>query len=160
MRCASFREIHMRQATQYKACTRVIWATQATSGFFAVWCVFCGGAIAAFVPASVEERLVNLLIFGLSPAFGFYVSGYILRHLLGFSCKLCELLTASVLRQLAWVPIGNANLTVCRMTIGRWTQRLSYLSRSAYVLMHRQRQHLYQFAFDLSCLLIRTPPDR
>jgi hypothetical protein len=145
----------MRQATQYKACTRVIWATQATSGFLAVWCVFFGGAVAAFIPASAEERLVNLLFFGLAPAFAFYVSGNILRHLLGFSCKLCELLTASVLRRLAGVAIGCAKLTVCRMTIGRWTQRLSYLSRSAYFSMHRQHQHLYKFAFDLSCLLIR-----
>ena len=146
----------MRQAIQYKACSRVIWATQATSGFLAVWCVFFGGAVAAFVPASVEERLVSLLIFGLAPAFGFYLSGYIVRHLLGFGCKLCELLTASVLRRLAWVAIGCAKLTVSRMTIGRWTQRLSYLSRSAYFSMHRQRQHLYKFAFNLSCLLIRT----
>jgi hypothetical protein len=73
-----------------------------------------GAAIAAFVPASVEERLVNLLIFGLAPAFAFYVSGYIVRYLLGFACKLCELLTASVLRRLAWVATGCAKLTVCR----------------------------------------------
>jgi hypothetical protein len=146
----------MRQATQYKACTRVIWATQATSGFLAVWCVFFGGAVAAFVPASVEERLVNLLVFGLVPAFVFYVSGHILRLVLGASCKLCELLVASVLRRLSWVATGCAKtLTVCRMTIGRCTQRPSYLTRIAYFSMHRQRQHLYKFAFDLSCLLIR-----
>ena len=147
----------MRQATQYKACTRVIWATQATSGFLAVWCVFFGGAVAAFVPASVEERLVNLLVFGLVPAFVFYVSGHILRLVLGSSCKLCELVAASLLRRLASVAAGCTKpLSGCRIMIERWAQRLSHLSRSAYFSMHRQRQHLYKFAFDLSCLLIRT----
>jgi hypothetical protein len=145
----------MRQAIQYKACSRVIWATQATSGFLAVWCVYLGGAVAAFVPASVEERLVNLLVFGLVPAFVFYVSGHILRLVLGASCKLCELVAASLLRRLASVAAGCTKpLSGCRIMIERWAQRLSHLSRSAYFSM--QRQPLYKFAFDHSCFLIRT----
>src|SRR5687768_14134007 len=120
----------MRQTARYETCTRISWATQTASSFLAVWCVFFGGAVAVFVPASVEERLVSLLVFGLVPALVFYVSGHILRHVLGVSCKLCELLAASLLRRLAWAATGcTKTLTGCRMAIGRWTQRLSYLTR-------------------------------
>ena len=147
----------MRQAGHYEAGTRVISATRTTSSFLAVWCVFLGGAIAAFLPASVEERLVNLLIFGLMPAFVIYVSGHILSHVLGFLCKLCELVASSLLRQLAWVATGcTKTLTGCWMTIEGWTQRLFHLSRITYSSMRRQRRHLSNFAFDLSCLLIRN----
>jgi len=147
----------MRQPARYKACTRVSLATQTASSFLAVWCVFFGVAVAAFVPASVEERFVNLLVFGLMPAFVIYLSGRIVRHVLGSSCKLCELLAASLLRRLAWVASGcMKSLTGCQITIERWSQRVSHMSRIAYYSMNHQRRRLYKFVFDLSCLLIRT----
>ena len=162
----------MGQAARDKACTRLSWLILTASSCLAVWCVFFGSAVAAIVPASVEERLESLVVFGLVPAFIFYVSGHILRHLLGFSCKLCELFAKGLLRLLAPFAISFANAagaTVsealngckktparCRTTIRRWTQRLSHLSEIAYASIDRQCQHFYNLTFALLCLLIRT----
>jgi hypothetical protein len=49
-----------------------------------------GAAFATFVQASVEQRMTGLLFFGLMPALGFYVSGYILYRTLVLTCMLCE----------------------------------------------------------------------
>ena len=43
----------------------------------------------AFVPASFEERIGYLFLFGLIPALGCYLIGHILRGALALSCKLC-----------------------------------------------------------------------
>ena len=162
----------MRQAARDKACTRLNWVILTAGSFLAVWCVIFGSAVAAFVPSSVEERLENLVVFGLVPAFIFYVSGHILRHLLGFSCKLCELFAKGLLRLLAPFAISFANearatvseaLDGCRKTLARcqiatrrWTQRLSHLSEIAFTSIDRQCRHFCKLTFELLCLLIRT----
>ena len=53
-------------------------------------CLVVGAAFAIFVQASVEERMTGLLLFGLMPALGFYVGGYILYRTLVLTCMLCE----------------------------------------------------------------------
>ena len=50
----------------------------------ALVCLFVGAAFAVFVSGSFEQRIGNLLIFGLMPAVGFYTTGHMLGQLLIF----------------------------------------------------------------------------
>jgi hypothetical protein len=58
----------------------------------ALVCSFLGVAFAVFVSGSFEQRIGNLLIFGLLPAVAFYASGHMLGQLLIFGTKLCDML--------------------------------------------------------------------
>jgi hypothetical protein len=162
----------MRQVGVYSACRQVSWATQTATSFLALWCLFFGSAVAVVVAAPIQERLENLLIFGLAPALVFYVIGQILRGILGVGCKLCERLAASLLGIFAAFAISFANwlsaamsevlhrcmkITArCRITARAWTHRLSLVSNIAYCSVSRQCRHLHELILGLSCLLIRT----
>ena len=166
----------MRQALVYRAvdpaCSRVGRATQAAGTFLATLCLFFGTAFAAYVPASLEKRIVYLFFIGLIPALGFYVSGHILRQMLGLSCKLCEIIAGRCVRLLAPFANGLVNwagasvldaLDRCSMVIarclevtGQCMQRLFRLGRKAYCLVHRWYWHIHKAIFDFSCLLIRN----
>jgi hypothetical protein len=58
-------------------------------------CLFFGLAFAVFVSGSIEQRIGNLLIFGLIPAVGCYAAGRMLGQLLMFGVELCDVLIAS-----------------------------------------------------------------
>ena len=85
----------MKQAFVHRdvdsACTRVGQVAQTAGTFLAGLCLFFGTTFAASIPASLENRIVYLFFVGLIPALVSYVSGYILRWMLGLSCKLCEI---------------------------------------------------------------------
>lgn len=166
----------MRQAPTYQiidsACSRVGRATQTANTCLAALCLFFGSAVAASAPASFEARIVYLLFFGLVPALGFYLIGYILRHLLGLSCKLCEIIAARYLRWLApianclvdWLstPVSDAfkrcsiTLARCRLGTDQSMQRLSHLAQKAYCSVNRRYRLVDRAFFEFSCLLIRN----
>jgi hypothetical protein len=62
--------------------------------YLAVGCLVFGAALAAFVSGSLESRLGNLFVFGVMPAVGSYVGGYVLGQLLVFGVKLCDTIMA------------------------------------------------------------------
>ena len=67
----------------------------------ALVCLFLGAAFAVFVSGSIEQRIGNLLIFGLMPAAAFfYATGHMLGQLLIFGVKLCDMLIAPCSRKL------------------------------------------------------------
>jgi hypothetical protein len=166
----------MRQAPTYRivdsACSRVGRATQTANTFLAALCLFFGSAIAAFVPASFEARIVYLFFFGLIPALGFYLIGHILCHMLGLSCKLCQIIAARCLRWLApfakglvdWAsaPVSDGldrcsmTLARCRLGTGQWMQRLFRLAQKAYCSVNRRYRRVHWAIFEFSCLLIRN----
>jgi hypothetical protein len=66
----------------------------------ALVCLFFGAAFAVFVSGPIEQRIGNLLIFGLIPAVGFYAAGRMLGQLLIFGIELCDVLIASCSRKI------------------------------------------------------------
>jgi hypothetical protein len=169
-------ERNVKQAPEYRAvdpaCSRVGRATQTAGTFLAAFWLFFWVALAASVPALVEKRIVYLIFVGLIPAFGFYICGHILRQMLGFSCKLCEIVSARCVHLLA--PFANAlvsragasvldTLDKCPMvitrrlfTISQWMQSLVSLGQKAYCLVHRWYWHVRNAILEFSCLLIRN----
>ena len=172
----AFWDRNMKQSVVYRAvdpaCSRVARATQTAVTFLAAFCLFFGTAFAISAPASLEKRIIYLFFVGLIPALGFYVSGHILRQMLGLSCKLCEIIAAHCVRLLA--PFANSlvnwagasvldALDRCSMIIarcllmnGQCMQRLSRLGQKAYCPVHRWYRHLHKAIFEFSCLLIRN----
>jgi hypothetical protein len=71
--------------------------------YLALVCLFLGAAFAVFVSGSFEQRIGNLLIFGLMPAVGFYATGHMLGQLLIFGVKLCDMLIARCSRRVLLV---------------------------------------------------------
>jgi hypothetical protein len=86
--------------------------------YLAVICLFFGAALAAFVPGSLEPRLGNLFCFGLMPAVGFYVGGYVLGQLLVFSVKLCDTIMARCSQYAA--HLANALLNWAGAHVAIW----------------------------------------
>jgi len=62
-----------------------------------------GAAFAVFVSGSIEQRIGNLLIFGLMPAAAFYATGHMLGQLLIFGVKLCDMLSVRSSRKVLLV---------------------------------------------------------
>ena len=69
----------------------------------ALVCLFLGAAFAVFVSGSIEQRIGNLLIFGLMPAAAFYATGHMLGQLLIFGVKLCDMLSVRSSRKVLLV---------------------------------------------------------
>ena len=95
-------------------------ATLRASNLLAVTCLLLGMASAAFVPASVEQRIGNFFLFGLIPAIGFHAGGHILSRMLLLTSQLCEMIAARCFQWLAllgnifvmWVgPVSDASIT-------------------------------------------------
>ena len=153
------------------ACTRVGQVAQTAGTFLAGLCLFFGTTFAASIPASLENRIVYLFFVGLIPALVSYVSGYILRWMLGLSCKLCEIVARCV-RLLAPVANGPAKWTGayvldvldrcsiatdrCLLTTGQCMQTLFRLRQKAHLSVYRWYWHVRKTIFQFSCLLIRN----
>jgi hypothetical protein len=86
--------------------------------YLAVICLFFGGALAAFVSGSLEPRLGNLFCFGLMPAVGFYVGGYVLGQLLVFGVKLCDTIMARCSHYAT--QSANAFITRASAHLSKW----------------------------------------
>ena len=140
-------------------------ATLRAGNFLSVISVFFGIA-AAFAPGSLEQRIGNLLFFGLIPAAGFYAGGIVLGRLLAFSSELCEMIATLFFRWLArivkkFMTLANQSvsyaaaksLMVPARTI---VSRVSSLSGNACRLIDSGCQHAARAIFELSCLLIRS----
>jgi hypothetical protein len=154
------------------ACTRVGQVAQTAGTFLAGLCLFFGTTFAASIPASLENRIVYLFFVGLIPALVSYVSGYILRWMLGLSCKLCEIVAARCVRLLAPVANGPAKWTGayvldvldrcsiatdrCLLTTGQCMQTLFRLRQKAHLSVYRWYWHVRKTIFQFSCLLIRN----
>ncbi len=117
----------------------------------AVVCLSFGTALAAFVPAALEQRIVSLFFFGLIPAVGFYAGGHILSQLLVFGGELCDMVVARCFRYavllvndlMSWLGPGVSS-------------KLPALRQKVYYSVHRSYWRVPRAIVDFSCLLIRS----
>jgi hypothetical protein len=154
-----YRSSNARQTSQLSL------ATLRAGNSLSIICVFFGIA-AAFVPGSLEQRIGNLLFFGLMPAAGFHAAGIVLGRLLAFSSELCEMIAALCLRWLA--RAGKNFLTLVSQSVSYASARylivpahpvfskISSLSRNACRSIHRGCRRADRAIFEFSCLLIRS----
>ena len=92
-------------------CHRVGRAAQTTCALLGLSCAVFGVVLAAFDQGSVEERIGALFLFGLIPALGLCVGGYILRLLVVSICKLCEIIAAGAFHALLAIAGRSARST-------------------------------------------------
>jgi hypothetical protein len=166
----------MRQAPIHRvvdsACSRVGRASQRAGTFLSVLCLFFISVFTASIPASFEERIGYFFLFGLIPALGFYLIGYILRGMLALSCKLCGIIAPHCLRWQArftnsllnWASasvldlLDRCSLTLahCRLATGQWMQILFRLDQKERRSLNRQYRYVRGVIIEFSCLLIRN----
>jgi hypothetical protein len=152
------------------ACTQVGRATQRAATFIAGSFLCFGAALAFCNQASSENRLEYLFFVGVVPAVVSYLSGYIVRLTLEFSCELCEAAAARCLRLLSHLAVYLAIRTGARVValadgserliglsllmIGRCAERYDF-RRKAY-RVHRWSWRTRNAIFQFLCLLIRS----
>ena len=166
----------MRQAPIHRvvnsACSRVGRASQRESRgtFLSVLCSLFISVFTASIPASFEERIGYFFLFGLIPALGFYLIGYILRGMLALSCKLCgHIIAPHCLRWQArftnsllnWASasvldlLDRCSLTLahCRLATGQWMQILFRFDQKERRSLNRQYRYVREVIIEFSCLL-------
>ena len=116
----------------------------------AVLCLFFGTAFAAFVPASLEQRIGSLFLFGLMPAVGFYAGG----QLLMFSSQLCEMIMARCFRCV--VLLVNDLMSWGVPGVSNSLEKLPALRQKAHYSVRCRCWRVHAAVFDFSCLLIRS----
>jgi hypothetical protein len=141
-------------------------AALTVSNSLAVACLFFGAAFAAFVPASLEQRIGALFFFGLTPAAGFYAVGLILSQLLVFASELCAMIAARCFRCLAfllnnlvtWIspPFSDVAIESSMVLSRGLLPKLSGLTRKAFRSMYRFCWCAQTALLEFSYLLIRT----
>ena len=166
----------MRQVPLHRvvnsACSRVGRATQTAGTFLSILCLFFISVFIASIPASLEERTGYFFLFGLIPALGFYLIGYILRGMLALSCKLCGIIAPHCLRWQArftdrllnWASafvldlLDGCSMTLahCRLAIGQWMQIFYRLAQKERRSVNRQYRYVRGAIIEFSCLLIRN----
>jgi hypothetical protein len=151
------------------ACTQVGGATQRAATFIAGSFLCFGAALAFCNQASSESRLEYLFFVGVVPAVVSYLSGYIVRLTLEFSCELCEAAAARCLRLLSDLAVYLAIRTGARVValadgserviglsllmIGRCAERYDFRRKDrVYRWSWRTRNAIFRFL----CLLIRS----
>ena len=148
----------MRQAPKRRSknqqCGQLGPPTLWAGNFLAVVCLFFGTAFAAFVPASLEQRIESLFFFGLIPAVGFYAGGHILSRLLVFSGELCERIAARCIRYLALFV--NDLMSWIGRSASKALEKLSQLRQKVYCSVHRRYCRVHATIFEVSCLQIRS----
>lgn len=140
--------------------------TLRAGSLLAALCLLIGFAFAAYVPASLEERIGNLFFFGLIPAAGFYGSGHVIGHFLVLGSRLCEIIAASFFRCclslvksfIAWVSSSASHVSIEYFMVLaiRFLSKLSVLAqKTCRSIRHRcWRAHTAFGSF--LCLLIRN----
>jgi hypothetical protein len=168
----------MRQASIYVSVdrTRLLYSNGQTGqigpaaigagNFLAVLCLLFGIAFTAFVPASPEQRIASLFLFGLIPAAGCYAGGHILGHLLMLGSELCEKVAVHCFRCAALLVTGfvsSITPTVsslspgCLIVFARCAlSRLPALGRKTYRSLRRHCRRAHAAFIASLCLLIRT----
>jgi hypothetical protein len=141
----------------------VVFATIMTARFFAALCILFGVAVSAFVPATLEQKIGNLLLFGLMPAIGLYAAGHILGQLLGLVSELCDKLATRFFRCSARLLIacmtslsGSISNSKCVVALGLCRLKIFNVARKAYHSTHRHCSHARAGFIELLCLLIRS----
>ena len=154
------------------ACSRVGRAAQTAATFLGILCLFFIIVFIAFVPASFEERIGYLFLFGLIPALGCYLIGHILRGALALSCKLCSMIAPHCLRWQArftnsvlnWANgsardlLERCSLTIahCRLATDKWGQILCRLDQKQRRSVNRQYRYVRGAIINFLYLLIRN----
>jgi hypothetical protein len=141
-------------------------ATLRVSNLLAVGSLIFGGACAAFIPASLEQRIGAVFFFGLIPAVGFHAGGFVLSLLLGFSSELCERVAILCFRYFERVisdtvrlwsaPRSYATIEYLLLLTRYLLWKMSELTRSASRSIHRGCHGAETALFEFSCLIIRS----
>jgi hypothetical protein len=135
------------------------------SNLLAVGALIFGAACAAFIPASLEQRLGTVFFFGLMPAVAFHGGGFVLSVVLGFIIELCERAAAFCFQYLARL-IGSTFLLralhgraatdylllLTRDLLCKTSEHACNASRSTYRGCRRAETAM----LELSCLAIRN----
>jgi hypothetical protein len=127
----------------------------------AVLCLFIGTSFAAFVPASLEQRIGGLFFFGFIPAAGFYACGHILSRLLILSIELCEKFGTLLFRCSAR-SVNNFSVRVDRFAsyasirCVKMLTQASILSTTAHRSIHQSCWRAHAAFIDLLCMAIRS----
>ena len=165
----------MKRASTYRAVDRAYFCSandQVGPGalwvgrFLAVSCLFFGAVFVAFVPASLEQRIGSLFLFGFIPAAGFYAGGHLLSQLLVLGRTLCEMIAARCFRCLArlknnfviWVspPASDASIG-CQTALARCLlSNASALSEKAYRSIRHHCWRVHVAFIEFLCSLIRS----
>ena len=133
-------------------------ATLRVSNLLAIGSVLFGAACAAFVPASLEQRIGAVFLFGLIPAIGFHGGGLVLSLLFGFSSELAERLAKLCFRYFS--RLVRATLTVlnaeCSYSSVEHLSDLKRRMRTALRSLDGGCRRLEGAIFEFSCLIIRS----
>ena len=129
-------------------------ATLRVSNLLAIGSVLFGAACAAFVPASLEQRIGAVFLFGLIPAIGFHGGGLVLSLLFGFSSELAERLAKLCFRYFS--RLVRATLTVLNAESVEHLSDLKRLMRTALRSLDCGCRRLEGAIFEFSCLIIRS----
>ena len=120
----------------------------------AVACLSFGTALAAFVPASLEQRIGALFFFGLIPAVGIYLGNLILSQLLMPSSELCGIIAACCFRYV--VLLVNDSISWVGPRVSNSLAKVPALRQKAYYLGRGRHRRVQEGIFQFSCLLIRS----
>jgi|RhiMethySRZTD1v2_1073278.scaffolds.fasta_scaffold783023_1 hypothetical protein len=133
-------------------------ATLRVSNLLAIGSVLFGAACAAFVPASLEQRIGAVFLFGLIPAIAFHGGGLLLSLLFGYSSELAERIAKLCFRYFA--RLVSATLPV--LNAERSCSSVEYLSERIRLMRIALRsldgvcRRLEGAIFEFSCLMIRS----
>jgi hypothetical protein len=132
----------------------------------AVGALIFGAACAAFIPASLEQRLGTVFFFGLMPAVAFHGGGFVLSLVLEFSIQLCERAAALGFRYLARLlghtvillsaPRGRAAIEYLVLLTRDLLCKTFELASNASRSTHRGCRRGETAMLELSCLAIRN----
>ncbi len=133
-------------------------ATLRVSNLLAIGSVLFGAACAAFVPASLEQRIGAVFLFGLIPAIGFHGGGLVLSLLFEFSSELAERIAKLCFRYFArlvsdTLAVLNAERSY---SSAEYLSDLIRLMRMALRSLDGGCRRLEGAIFEFSCLIIRS----
>jgi len=125
------------------------------SNLLAIGSILFGAACAAFVPASLEQRIGAVFLFGLIPAIGFHGGGLVLSILFGFSSELAERIADLCFRYFARLVTATLlmlNAERSYSLVEYLLDRMRTVLRSIDGCCRRLDGAIFQF----SCLIIRS----
>ena len=120
--------------------------------FFGILCLLFATAFTACVPASVEQRIASLFLFGLIPAAGFYAGGHILSQLMVLGSELCERIAAYCFRYV--VRLVNRLVSWIRLSVSNVS--VAALSQNVYRVVRQRCWRAHAAFIKFLCLLIRS----
>ena len=133
-------------------------ATLTAGILLAILCLLFGTAFAAYVPASLEQRIGSLILFGLVPAAGFYLAGHILGHLMVLGSELCAMTTARCCR--CFVFLVESFMIWVRSPVSyvsiRSLSKLSVVGQKTYHSIRDRCRRAYVTFIEFLCLLVRS----